>query len=130
VKHMRAGQHMSRCTRRKNILVANRAVVARTASAANMNRTRSHAHVAGITVHVVIATAHAAKSAAIAVKLLSVHIVVEAADLAEVGRPERDGAVGAGGGHGLMQTATAALYGLNGLPVYIGEGRPTGVTIN
>jgi hypothetical protein len=89
MKHMPAGQHMSRGTRRKYILVANRAVVARTASAANMGRTRCHAHVAGITVHVIIATAHAAKSAAIAVKLLPVHIVIEAADLAEVGRPER-----------------------------------------
>jgi len=126
VKHMPAGQHMRRCTRRKYILVANRAVVARTASAANMDRTRSHAHVAGITVHVITATAHAAKSAAIAVKLLSVHIVIEAADLAEVGRTEREGAVGTGGGHGLTQTASAALYGLNGLPVYMGEGGQQG----
>jgi hypothetical protein len=126
VKHMPAGQHMSRGTRRKNILVANRAVVARTASAANVDHTSCHAHVAGITVHVIIATAHAAKSAAIAVKLLSVHIVIEAADLAEVGRSEREGAVGAGGGHGLFQIATAALYGLNGLPVYMGEGGQQG----
>ncbi len=98
---MPAGQHVRRCARRKHVLVANRAVVAGTASAANMNRTRCHAHVAGITVHVITATAHAAKSAAIAVKLLSVHIVIEAADLAEVGRSEREGAVGTGGGHGL-----------------------------
>jgi hypothetical protein len=117
MKHVPAGQHMRRCPRRENVLVANRAVVARTTSAANVGRTRCHAHVAGITVHVVIATAHATKSAAIAVELLPVHIVIEAADLAEVGRTEREGAVGAGGGHGLFQTATAALYGLNGLPV-------------
>ncbi len=126
MKHVPAGQHMSRCPRRKNVLVAHRAVVARTASAANMDRTRCHTHVAGITVHIVSATAHAAKSAAIAVKLLSVHIVIEAADLAEVGRSESEGAVGAGGGHGLTQTATAALYGLNGLPVYMGEGGQQG----
>ncbi len=126
MKHVPAGQHMSRGTRRKNVLVAHRAVVARTASAANVGRTRCHAHVAGITVHIVSATAHAAKSAAIAVELLSVNIVIEAADLAEVGRSEREGAVGAGGGHGLTQIATTALYGLNGLPIYMGKGGQQG----
>jgi len=110
---MPAGRHVSRNPRCEDILVAEGAHIACATRAANVRRTRAHAHLACITVHVIFASTDATKSTAIAVKLLFVHIVIEAAGGAEVGGAEGECAASAGGTNGLLQTAAAALYRLD-----------------
>ena len=107
-----AGRNMSRQPRGENVFIAERAGVVPAVSAADMGAARRQAQLTRCTVDEIGAPANAAEAAVCAVELLPVHIVVEAADGAEVGRTKGQVAAPTGGADGLSVGAAGTLHTL------------------